>query len=212
MRAAIEAAGPSRSQPEAQIRNVLVRELAARGIEDATPQELDFLVEAVVTSPARAGARHGIRGLKSLVGMLGEMKKLADPRWTHAPGHLPTVSELRDDQQELSVTLDCDPAARDVIARLFAELRPQGQTPEGDDEPRMCDCWLSLEPDAGPSAAVTVHIGKFAIAELDSNHANLARDLIAVHGGRQRAVRTFAEVHGDHPDSGSVRVFLPDRA
>jgi hypothetical protein len=62
MRAAIEAAEPSKRQPGAQIRVALVRELAARGIEDATQQELDFLVEAVLTSPARAGVRHGLRG------------------------------------------------------------------------------------------------------------------------------------------------------
>lgn len=209
MRAATE---PSRSQPEAQIRDVLVGELAARGIEDATQQELDFLVEAVITSTARAGGRHGFRGVRSLVGMLGELKKLADPRWTHAPEELPRVSELRDDQQEVLVTLDCDPAARDVIARLFADLRSQGQTPQGDDEVRMCDCWLSLEPDAGPTASVTVHIGKYAIAELDSDHASLARDLIAAHSGHHHAVRTFAEVCGDDPDTGSIKVFLPDRA
>jgi hypothetical protein len=212
MWAAIEAVEPTKNQPEAQIRDALVRELAARGIEDVTKQQLDFLVEAVVTSPARAGVRHGLRGLKSLVGVLGEMKKLADPRWTYAPDDIPSVSELRDDQQELSVILDWDPATRDVIARLFAELPSRGHTPEGDREPRMCDCWLSVESDGGPSAAVIVHVGKFAIAELSGDPANTARNLIAVHGGRRHAVSTFAEVYGDDPDTGSIKIFLPDRA
>jgi hypothetical protein len=144
--------------------------------------------------------------------MLGEMKKLADPRWTYTPDDIPRVSEFRDDQQEVSVTLDWDRAARDVIARLFADLRPQGNTPEGDDEPRTSNCGLSVEPDAGPTAAVTVHIGKFAIAELSGEQAKIVRNLIAVHGGRHHAVSTFAKVCGNDPDTGSIKIFFPDRA
>jgi hypothetical protein len=212
MRSAIKAAEPSKSEPEAQIRDTLIRELATRDIKDTTPRELDFMVEAVLTSPARAGFHHGFRGLKSLVGTLGDVKSRADPHWTYTPNDVPSVSELRDDQQEVAVTLDCDPAARDVIARLFAELRPQGQTPDDDEEPRICECWLSVQPATGPSTAITVHIGKFAIAELNGEHANIARDLIAAHGGPRHAVSTFAEVHGDNPDTGSIRVFHPDRA
>jgi hypothetical protein len=206
-RAAFEATRPYKDRPVEEVRAVLMRELAARGIDDLTPLQLDVLVQAVA-SPRLTALRVGFQGVQAAARLFRELKSLALPRWAVTPDRIPSIS-WREDQEEVSVVLECDPAAQEVVARLFAELPRGASAPEeSDHSSRGCDCWFSVD---GPARVITVRIGRFTIARLRGEHAETVRALIAEHGGRQHAVGSSAMVYGDDPDTGSIVVFFPNR-
>ena len=211
---ALDAAKSHKDETPDQIRAALREELAAHGIDDVRPQDIDFLEESITTSPRRAGARLLLRRAKAVIGLVGELRQIAHPQWTATPTGIPSLVSWRDDQQGVEVVLqgvDLRPA-HDVLARLLTDLPPATADPEDeDDDGRGCDCWLSYDPASGSSGAVNVHIGKHTIASIYDERADLARELITKCGGQQHAVEIIAKLHGDDVDAAQIKLFLPDR-
>ena len=81
-------------RPEA-IRPALIHEMAQRDIPDPTPEELDFLEEAM-TSPRRAAARQIFRQarlIRDAVRVFREEMTYAQPRWALIPNNVPSVPD-----------------------------------------------------------------------------------------------------------------------
>jgi hypothetical protein len=128
LREALEATKPLKGQPAEQIRATLQREAAARGIADLTPRQLDLLVEAVMTSPRRTILRAAVRGLKAVRQVFSEAEAHLMPTWTLPPDGTASL-DWRQDQEDVPTTVELDPDAADVIARLFGTSRVSGDRP-----------------------------------------------------------------------------------
>lgn len=173
-----------------------------------------MLEAALMTSPRRAGARLIFKRAKAVIGVVGELRKMAQPRWTVTPTGIPSLVSWRDDQEEVEVVLHAGDLqhAHDVLARLFTDLPPRGGGPGHErDDFRPCGCWLSYDPVGGSSGSIDVHIGTNTIARIDDQRADLARELITKHGGQHHAIDVIAELHGDTLDTAQIKLFLPDR-
>jgi hypothetical protein len=212
-RAAYEATKPLKGQPAPAIRQRLRSELAARGIDDITDPQLDYMVEAITTSANRAALRHTWKRLRLIGSSLNEFRKIpSQPKWTLAPQDITSLITFREDQHEFSTVLDATALqpARDVIARLIRDLPPLDEDDDDDEQP--FDCWLSCADAEDPTAPVIAQVGKYSLAALPDDAATLARDLIRVHGGTKHAVDVMASLYGSSPDTAYVEVIMPDRA
>jgi hypothetical protein len=212
---ALAAVKPLKGQSPDAIRAALIREMADRGVTDATPEELDFLTQ-IVNSPRRAATGLIFRQLKAfgaVISLFRELARTAPPRWTETPEDIPSLISWRPDQETVEIVLQARElhSGHDTLVRLFTDLPHEEPTEIGPDEVRPFGCWLSHEPALNRPEPVKIHIGKHAIGELPDEHAELGRLLIAEHGKNKHAIDIVAEAHGQDVDTGRLKLFLPDR-
>lgn len=210
IREAFEATKPFKARPAEQVRARLPWELAARGVNDLTPRQLDILLEAVTTSPRGTAFREARRYVKAVKELFGEAKAHTIPEWTLTPEGWTRLAR-RDDEEAVLVKVEADAAATGRYRPAVREIpRQWGTADEPEDElARAFLCWLSAEPTDEPAGTVTVHAGRQVIGHLNAAAAGPVRQMLSAEGAGTLVVE--AVVVGDDPETGSIQLYLPNQ-
>lgn len=190
------------------IRAALVDEMAARGVTDTSPDELDVLTE-IATSTSRAATNVMVRQVKAWGALARDFRELASyaqPRWALPPGDVPNVPT--GEREAVTVAYNLTPEqlidARTTVARVIAGIRDQSE--DGDDEEtRLVEVWLSIETDT----SIGVHIGKYRIGELAGAQTQAVRAAIERWGGGTGTIGASADLRGSTPDTAHLDLWAP---
>lgn len=195
-------------RPDA-IRAALSQEMAKRGVTDPTPEELDFLEDAM-TAPRRAAASQMSRQMRLLGSVVRRFRDeftYAQPRWALVPDNVPSVPGDDATNGEV-VSVDLTPEqlidARSTIGRVIAEIGDQSE--EGDEaEIRPVGAWVSLASES----SIGVHIGKYQVAEIHDAETAPIRAAIERWGAGTRTLRAHADLLGATADNAHLDLFIP---
>jgi hypothetical protein len=204
-RAAFKAARRFRRRPSGEVRDVLVAEMAARGITDLTPEQLDVLTDAVRRGPRRTVLTATWSWLVEFRGELREIPNEPLPSWTASPrtAHKLEWGNVRSAVHAIVEVAPDDPT---IIDRIFDEV--PDDTDDGEDGGhRLFPCWVDVGPLDDPAGTVTVHVGKYILGRLRAADSVVVRDILTTNGHTAVELNAVA-VDGDPR---IIDVGVPDR-
>jgi hypothetical protein len=130
------------------------------------------------------------------------------PTWTLPPDRTASL-QWRQDQEHVPTTVELDPDAADVIARLFREVPRECGSPNESEADLNRDflCWLSAEPGDSTAGTLRVHVGEQMIGRIPAANAKPVRQMLVEQLVLTLAVH--AVVVGEDPSTGRIELHLP---
>ncbi len=199
-----------------RIEQIAAEELAANELP-ADQARIDFVTDAVLTTPQKSSAKHVRRGVGQLFGLardlVKDMKRFSVPGYLNPPESAVHAEWATDDDWWLKPVLD--PAAESMLRQMFTDLHPLD---EGGGQPpriRGCSLWLKMQPvpantddDAGQ---VVVMAGNVPVGVFTDEDAARIWPTLRELQVKGNALRVDCWVHGTSYADMSLKLLLPGR-